>query len=181
MNSVLLVPGFNGSGPDHWQSHWRRDHPEYLRLEQRDWEHPSVEHWVAALDTAIAQCGGSVVLVGHSLGCTTIAHWTERHGAGRVAGALLVAPADVEAATAPAEIRSFAPTPLLRLPYRSHVVTSTTDPLISMARAQAFATAWGSEITVLVDAGHINTSSGHGPWAEGHQMLEQLLVQGGRG
>lgn len=176
MNTVLLVPGFTGSGPGHWHSHWQRAHTEYLRLEQRDWDQPSLEEWVAALDAAIARCDGNVVLAGHSLGCMTIAHWTMRHGAGRVAGALLVAPADVEAASTPEEIRCFAPTPLERLPYPSHVVASTNDPLVSIARAQQFATAWGSAFTSIGDAGHINTASGHGPWAQGHQLLGQLLL-----
>ncbi len=176
MNSVLLVPGLNGSGPDHWQSHWQREHPDYVRLEQRDWHQPSLDEWVDALAAAIARCGGEVVLVGHSLGCMTIAHWTQQYGAGRIAGALIVAPADVEAPTAPDEIRCFAPVPQLRLPYRSHVVASTNDPFVTMARAQQFATAWGSAFTPLVDAGHINTVSGHGPWTQGHRLLEQLRV-----
>ena len=174
MTHVLLVPGFTGSGPDHWQSHWQRAHPEYSRVEQRDWAHPELEEWILALDAAITTLEGNVVLVGHSLGCITIAHWTARHGAGRVTGALLVAPADVDAPTAPLAIRGFAPIPLVALPYASRVVASTDDPVVSIQRAREFAAAWGSEFASIGAAGHIATASGYGPWPEGQRLLEGL-------
>jgi carotenoid cleavage dioxygenase-like enzyme len=34
---VLIVPGWTNSGPEHWQSHWERAHPEWRRVEQADW------------------------------------------------------------------------------------------------------------------------------------------------
>ena len=87
-----------------------------------------------------------------------------------------MAPADVDAPAAPPEIRGFAPVPLAALPYTSRVVASTDDPVVSLARAQEFAAAWGSEFTAIGAAGHIATASGYGPWPQGQRMLEQLIT-----
>jgi predicted alpha/beta hydrolase family esterase len=64
--------------------------------------------------------------------------------------------------------------PLARLPFRSIVVTSSDDAVVTLARAQQFVAAWGSELVVLEHAGHINTASGHGPWSEGLALLRSL-------
>ena len=29
---VLILPGLYNSGPEHWQSHWERAHPEFRRV-----------------------------------------------------------------------------------------------------------------------------------------------------
>lgn len=75
MSRVLIVPGWNGSGPDHWQSDWQRRHPEYQRVEQRDWYNVSVQEWVSALHNTVVSRDESAVLAAHSLGCLTIAWW----------------------------------------------------------------------------------------------------------
>jgi predicted alpha/beta hydrolase family esterase len=38
--SVLIHPGLNGSGPDHWHSHWEQAFPDFVRVQQADWDHP---------------------------------------------------------------------------------------------------------------------------------------------
>ena len=175
MLTVLMVPGFTGSSPGHWQSIWEREHPEYRRVGQRDWDHPEPGEWTETLNEAVTASAGSVVLVGHSLGCTTIVRWAAEHDAGRVGAAMLVAPSDVEAATAPAEVRGFAPIPLLRLPFPALVVASTNDPLVTMARAEHMASCWGARLVSIGAADHIHTAAGYGPWPEGHALLADLL------
>jgi predicted alpha/beta hydrolase family esterase len=170
-----MVPGFTGSGPGHWQSLWEREEQDYRRVQQRDWDHPDPGEWVEALDREVAGAPGAAVLVGHSLGCTTIAKWAVARGPGPVVAAMLVAPSDVEASTAPEEVRCFAPIPLLRLPFPSLVVTSTNDPLVTFERAQWFARAWGARLVSIGPGGHIHTAAGFGPWPEGHAMLRELL------
>ena len=93
MENMIVVPGLGGSGRDHWQSYWLRDRPGAVRVEQRDWERPDRDEWVAALDDTVARATVPVVLVAHSLGCHTVAHWADRHDA-QVRAALLVAPPD---------------------------------------------------------------------------------------
>jgi DNA-binding transcriptional MocR family regulator len=34
--SVLLIPGLWSSGPQHWQTHWEAKHPDWRRVQQRD-------------------------------------------------------------------------------------------------------------------------------------------------
>ena len=174
MVTILMVPGFTGSSPGHWQSIWERAHPEYRRVRQRDWDKPEPGEWTDALDRAVQAVPGRVILVGHSLGCITIVRWATDRTAPGVDGALLVAPSDVEAETAPPEVRSFAPIPLERLPFETWLVTSTNDPLVSFARAKFFAARWGSRCITIGEAGHIHTAAGYGPWPEGHDMLMQL-------
>lgn len=73
--TVLMVPGFTGSGPGHWQSILERAQAEYRRVQQRDWDHPEPAEWLQALDRAVRAEPGEVVLVGHSFGCLAIAKW----------------------------------------------------------------------------------------------------------
>lgn len=171
--TILIVPGLGSSGPAHWQTHWEQ-HYGYQRVQQRDWDNPICEDWVQNLEAAVVAAGPGVVLVAHSLGCITIAHWasTTRH---RIKGALLVAPADVDRSDMPSEIVNFAPIPLARLPFPSIVVASTTDEYVTLARAQELAEAWGSRFVNVGALGHINSESGLGLWPEGHVLLQELV------
>src|SRR6187455_3273267 len=71
--TVLVLPGYDNSGPGHWQTLWERAHPEYRRVQQRSWTAPVCSEWVTALDEAIVAVGGPVVLVAHSIGALTVA------------------------------------------------------------------------------------------------------------
>ncbi|MFL9828868.1 RBBP9/YdeN family alpha/beta hydrolase, partial [Rhodoplanes sp. SY1] len=70
---VLIVPGLNGSPADHWQSHIELSHRDTRRVTQADWDQPDLDVWLARLREAVRRNPGAV-LVGHSLGCTLIAH-----------------------------------------------------------------------------------------------------------
>ncbi|WP_231590659.1 RBBP9/YdeN family alpha/beta hydrolase [Hymenobacter terrenus] len=166
------MPGLGNSGPDHWQTHFERLNPDFMRIEQRDWESPDRQEWVETLARALANEDLTrVVLIAHSLGCVTVAHWAAQYDL-RIRGALLVAPSDVETAHYAAfPTTGFAPMPLDALPFPSKVVASSTDEWVTPVRARQFATAWGSELIDLGAAGHINTASGHGNWPFGLELL----------
>jgi len=173
---VLMLPGIQGSGPGHWQSLWEAQRPEYRRVQQRDWDRPHRAEWMAALDAAVKADPTPAVLVAHSLGCVTVAHWAAA-GAGVVRGALLVAPPDVEHDWAPPIVKDFAPIPLAPLPFPSVVVASTDDPNAEIDRARGWARAWGSRFVSLGAAGHINTDAGFGAWPEGLALLAELVTR----
>jgi predicted alpha/beta hydrolase family esterase len=174
--TVLILPGLGGSPPDHWQSRWQARHPAYRRVEQTHWDVPRRASWVVKLETAVrAAVPDQVVLVAHSLACPLVAHWARHGSATRVAAALLVAPADVEREGAPAAVRCFAPLPLERLPFPSWLVASSDDPHLSLDRARQLARAWGSRFLEAGAAGHLNVASGHGDWAEGEALLEEIV------
>ena len=92
---ILMVPGYMGSGPEHWQRQWERADPAIERVEQEDWARPERSAWVSRLDEYLGDDPHDTILVAHSLGCSTVAAWAAQKNAGSsVAGALLVAPAD---------------------------------------------------------------------------------------
>jgi len=173
--AALVLPGYGDSGPGHWQSLWEAADPRLRRVQQADWFEPQLDDWLTTLDAAVAACAVPPVIVGHSLGCVLLAHWVQRTGR-PVRGALLVAPADVDAIAGVLEtVQSFAPVPLMRLPFPSIVVASDDDAYVTAARAQAFARAWGSRFVPLSGVGHINTDSNLGQWREGRALLDELL------
>src|ERR1019366_167567 len=96
--AILIVPGWSGSGPSHWQTIWEREHPEYRRVEQRNWHNVYRPEWGAGLEQAVLSVSGDVVLVAHSLGCLAVAWWAATRGCAwrRVEGAMLVAPPTVQ-------------------------------------------------------------------------------------
>ena len=174
MTRTLILPGLHNSDSGHWQSHWEAGDPTMKRVIQDNWETPHCADWVARLGEALAYTGPDILLVAHSAGCALVAHWAVGCQRGCVRGALLVAPSDPEAASFPAGAPGFAPIPLLRLPFPSIVVASPNDPFVTGARAQTFASAWGSKFVMIGEAGHINTASGLGDWPKGLALLRSI-------
>lgn len=171
--TVLILPGLGNSGPEHWQTYWEQ-HYGYPRVQQGNWDNPVLADWVQAVEDAVTTAGPDVVLVGHSLGCITIARWantTQHH----IKGALLVAPADVDRPDMPSEVLNFAPIPLAPLPFPSIVVASTNDEYMTLERAQHVAQAWGSRLVNVGALGHINSQTALGLWPEGHMLLQKLV------
>jgi len=169
----IIVPGWKNSGPQHWQSRWAALLPHARRVEQSDWEHPAPAEWIAALAAEVNQARSPVLLIAHSLGCLISASLPVPLRA-KVAGALLVAPADVEREGAPPPLRAFAPIARQSLPFQSVVVASDNDPYCQLERARGFARDWGSRLVVLAGAGHINADSGLDDWPQGLKLLGAL-------
>jgi predicted alpha/beta hydrolase family esterase len=173
----LIVPGWQGSPAEHWQSHWQQELPACSRVEQDDWLLPQRQAWITQLELQIAADPRPVLLIAHSLGCVTVAHWAVQASPAllaRVRGALLVAPADVERQDCPAPLLNFAPLPTQRLPFPSVLVGSSNDHAADAPRALLFAQQWGSAAVILPQAGHINVQSGHHRWEQGFTWLYQL-------
>jgi predicted alpha/beta hydrolase family esterase len=174
--TVLVLPGWKGSGPGHWQTLWQRARPELRRVEQASWDEPVLGDWAETLERAVRAAPSPVLLVAHSLGCALVAHWARAGSVHRVAGALLVAPADLDDPSLGTP-RSFSPLPLERLPFPSWVVGSRNDPYATFARAGQLARAWGAQLLDAGKSGHINVESGHGPWARGAALLAALEIE----
>lgn len=172
--TILILPGWQDSGPDHWQSRWLRKYPNAVKVVQNDWMFAKKDEWVTTLNDYI-KCYDEVILVGHSLACATIAHWAKEYGGTKVKGALLVSPSDTEAADFPKEITGFSPMPLQDLNFKTTVVTSEDDPYVTMERAKYFAERWGGELVNIGPSGHINTDAGFGDWPEGEKLLQELI------
>lgn len=182
---VLTVPGLNGSGPSHWQTLWEQSRPDTARIELGMWSQPRRNAWVTKIDQAIRGAKPPIVLAAHSLGCIAVAWWAELSGqpwGWPVAGALLVAPADLGARPLHSELADFSPTPSRPLPFPSILVASDDDPWIRPERAQSLAASWGSHFVSAGPVGHLNAASGLGWWAEGQELLDRVIgAAGGHG
>lgn len=165
---VLMVPGFAGSGPEHWQSLWMSQ-IRAARVEQDDWDEPERDDWVSTYLEALGVLSEPPLVVAHSLGCLVVVHAAT--SSPEIRGAFLVAPPDVEARETEAALRPFAPIPVAPLSFPSVVIYSRSDPHASVSRSRILARAWGSEPLDVGAQGHLNTDSGHGPWPEGLELL----------
>lgn len=175
---ILTVPGLNGSGPSHWQTLWEQSRSDCIRADLGQWSAPRRNAWVTRLDQAIRSSQSPVILAAHSLGCLTVAWWAELAGqpwGWPVAGALLVAPPDVDRADTPAELATFGPSPRILLPFPSILVASEDDPYASPQRSFDMARDWGSHFVNAGPIGHVNAASGVGFWSEGQQLIERLI------
>jgi predicted alpha/beta hydrolase family esterase len=174
---ILIVPGWKGSEPDHWQSRWLQKLSSARKVEQEDWEKPRRAEWQAAIQRAVVQRARPVVVVAHSLGCLAFLHAAQNIG-GEVAGAFLVAPPSERSIGAEPDIDpNFLPYPRARLPFPSALVAAADDPYAELGFARQLALDLGAEFLDAGASGHINVASGHGPWPEGSMTFAHFLAK----
>jgi uncharacterized protein len=171
--TILILPGLGNSGPLHWQTIWEQSHPAFVRVHQRDWDHPICAEWVAAIEAAVKRAGPDTVLVAHSLACLAVANWASGPHS-PIKAALLVAVPDSQRPDFPGEIVGFSETPTRPFSFPSTVVVSADDPYASPDHSEQLAAAWGSRVVHIGPCGHINASSALGAWSEGYELLNQL-------
>ncbi len=180
---VLLVPGLNDSGPDHWQSHWERELDDCAKVDLGSWDDPHRNSWVNRLNLAIHRAQRPVILVAHSLGCHAVAWWNEYErpdANGPVQGVMLVAPPEVEegpeveGGRVDSRLARFAPVMRTAFPVPSIVVASRDDPYIRFDRARRLARIWRSRFVDAGWLGHINADSDLHGWPFGQFLLRQL-------
>lgn len=167
MDTILIVPGLRGSGPRHWQSWFEERLPNCRQVMQRDWNKPDLRSWSSVVRREIARAPGRSWIVAHSFGCLAAVHSSGFVDA-RIAGALLVAPAE------PSSFGIEPAMPRERLRFPALLVASENDKWINADQARAWAEIWGAEFVNAGVAGHINVASGHGPWPEGIGLLKRL-------
>jgi len=179
---VLTVPGLNNSGPAHWQTLWEQSLDDIGRVDLGMWNTPHRNSWVTKLDQAIRSAPVPVILVAHSLGCLAVAWWAELSGqpyGWPVAGALLVAPPDVNHPDAHPALRDFAPMPRTILPFPAILVASEDDPYASIQASFDMARNWGCHFENVGACGHINGESGLGWWDDGRKLFERVVRASG--
>jgi uncharacterized protein len=167
MDTTLIVPGLHGSGPDHWQSWFERNISNCVRVVQSDWTKPNLPQWSAKLRRELNRASGRVWIVAHSFGCLAAVQTASEH-AERIAGLMLVAPADPSRF----DLQDVIAERTLDVP--SILVASTNDRWMSFERAAAWAEAWGSELLSLGTAGHVNAEAGYGAWPRGLDIYWSL-------
>jgi uncharacterized protein len=177
---ILVIPGYEGAGPVHWQSRMVAKLSTARIVEQPDWTYPSLSGAIAEVVQAVREATRPVVFVAHSAGSALIAHsipsLAQLEVLDRVKGAYLVAPPSSRALL---ELHAIDPAfglvPRDPLPFPSVLVASSNDPFATLEESADLALAWGSQFTEAGEAGHINTASGHGPWPEGMMRFAGFL------
>lgn len=173
---ILIIPGWGGSGPGHWQQRWEQKLPTARVIAQPDWYKPDRELWAGNILSAIREATKPVVLVAHSAGVSSVAHAAEFLKPGEVAGGFLVAPPSERAKRAiPAMPGDFATHRRAPLPFPAVLIASANDPYATMEDASELAEAWGVRLIEAGESGHINVDSGHGPWPEGLMSFAAFL------
>ncbi len=178
---ILLVHGYDGSGPGHWQ-HWLRAELEGRGVpvsfpELSAPTEPQRAAWVAELAQLVAAAPSPVTLVAHSLGCWAVDHYIAEHGAEHVRAALLVAPPSPYSLFEP--IQSFLPPPQRRdawAPIAEHslLAGSDDDDHASAEELEEIAQGLGVPFRLFPGAGHINAAAGYGPWPFAVEWLQEV-------
>ena len=169
----LLVPGRGIPRPEHWLRRWAGAHPEYQWAPEPPGPPLILKDRVAALHEMINADDEPAVLIAHSAGCVTTTVWAAGH-TGPVRAALLVTPPVIDGYQPddPSDIPWVVPR--TRLPFRSILVASRTDPYTSFEQFERYAADWGSELIDAGPVGHLETASGFGPWPDGEKLLSRL-------
>lgn len=170
---TVIVPGWQGSGPGHWQV-WLAEqlgdagrevrHPAFADL-----DHPQLDDWLAALRASLDGLpDDGFDVVAHSLGSVLWLHHVESaSGSPRPARVALVAPPSPVAH--PAEVDGFFPPPLDVDAVRhaadgTVLVGGADDPHCPEGIAEAYGLPLKMATTVVENGGHLNPESGFGEW-----------------
>ena len=183
-STTLIVPGLDNSGAGHWQSWLEERVDDAHRVQQQNWAEATIADWTSRVGEAIDAAIGPIWVVAHSFGCLAAVK-AAVDCSDRVAGALLVAPANperfsergLEPNSGAASIVPLIPHQPLGFP--SVVVASSNDPWMRLTAASVWANRWGSQFECIGRAGHINVESGHGPWPKGLDLFERFRTAHG--
>lgn len=170
---VVILHGWQGSGPEHWQS-WLagqlRDSGREVRYPALpDADRPTLTGWLTALRESLAGLPDQGFdVVAHSLGAVLwLHHVAGDSGSPRPARVALVSPPSPHMDQP--EVAGFFPPPMdvdgVRHASEGTVlVAGDADPYIPEGIADAYARPLKIATTVVPGGGHLNVDSGYGPW-----------------
>ncbi|MBR8125240.1 RBBP9/YdeN family alpha/beta hydrolase [Burkholderia multivorans] len=180
--TVLIVPGLRDHVETHWQTLLAAQLPRVRTVPPmgRSGEGLDCAARVEAIEREAGAIDGPLVIVAHSGGCVTVAHWAQRTRRA-VKGALLAAPPEFERPMPDGyptrdELRDggWLPVPLEPLPFPSIVAASRNDPLAPYDEVERMARCWGGRLVDLGNVGHLNPASGYGEWPRAHEFITEL-------
>lgn len=183
--TVLIVPCSRAAPDGHWLA-WMEAQLAGARRVPDDDEGGSavLDRRAHGVSRAIVRAGGPVWIIAHGFGCLAVIHAAAAHP-DRVAGALLVAPADPERFVADGPRRDDED-PLLRPPSISAVLPRTATGFMSLVVAHEGATGmrlltaaqwaerWGSRLLRTDTLGGIDPATHRGPWPQGLHLFQRM-------
>ena len=170
---TVVVPGWKGSGPGHWQT-WLEEQlaangRETRRPQFADLDDPDLAQWKQALRETVADLApDGYDVVAHSLGAVLWLHHVADPGvAPRAARVLLVGPPSPY--TKIPEIAGFFPPPMdvdtVRHSADGTVLAAgSDDPYLPEGIAEAYGRPLKMATTIIDGGGHLNPDSGYGAW-----------------
>ncbi|MBE7188040.1 alpha/beta hydrolase [Jatrophihabitans endophyticus] len=170
---TVILPGWQGSGPGHWQT-WLGEQLTAAGREVRnpdfaDLDHPQLDDWLAALGASLdGLTDDGFDVVAHSLGSILwLQHAASSTTAPRPARVALVAPPSP--VTHPDEVDGFFPVPLDVDAVRhaadgTVLVGGSDDPHCPEGIAEAYGRPLKMATTVIEGGGHLNVAAGYGEW-----------------
>jgi predicted alpha/beta hydrolase family esterase len=170
---TVVIPGWNGSPDEHWQT-WleqrlAEDGRETRRPPFADVDHPDRAEWLATLRATLADLpADGYDVVAHSLGAVLWLHHVADPGdSPRAARVALVSPPSPR--TEFTEIAEFFPPPMdidtvRRGADGTVLVAGDDDPYLPEGIAAAYGLPLKIATTVIPGGGHLNVESGHGEW-----------------
>jgi len=169
---VVIVHGWNGSPPGHWQ-HWLAStlaasaHRVHFPLLPNP-THPNLHDWLDTLHDTLNPITAPPIVVCHSIGTILWLHYLQRHPHTRTRKLFLVAPPSKDASPAP--LQPFFPVPLNPTLLHSTtpdalLICSAADPFCPSGAASTYGSPLRLQTHLLPDeTAHINLDSGFGPW-----------------
>lgn len=147
-----------------------------------DTDQPVLSDWLASLSHNIGEVDERLLLIGHSLGAVALLHWLARYeGDTRVAGVMLVAP-PIHATGIVEVDRFLSPPPdLVRARHaakRIDAVFSQHDQYLRpdpQAVALRLRSELGAQVQLVNDRSHFAPVSGHAPFPELQQWLDDIV------
>jgi predicted alpha/beta hydrolase family esterase len=157
----LILHGYQGSGPGHWQS-WLagrlRSSDASVRFpDLPDADGPRPQLWLEALERELDAFSEEPVVICHSLACLL---WMHHAASGGQSAARLLLVAPPSQTGAPEMLHPFFPAPQVELA-NARLVCSDNDPYCPEGAQNVYP---GLPADVLPGAGHINPDAGYGPW-----------------
>ena len=169
----IIVPGVGGSEAQHWQSWLQQQLVSSSRVQQKNWQHPVLNEWVAQFVKTVAAVKAPVQIVAHSFGCLTSVAALAEHPElnAKVKNLLLVAPANParfgESGFARHSVGNYQQYfHQLKLAVPTTLLISENDPWLSYVDALQLAQAWQLTPINLGQVGHVNVASGFGPFPD---------------
>jgi predicted alpha/beta hydrolase family esterase len=179
--TVLIVPGLRDHVEEHWQTLLAPRLPRVRTVAPMGRQQLDCAARVRAIEEEAGAIDGPIIVVAHSGGVITVAHWALRTRCRGIVGALLAAPPDFERPM-PAGYPTIAelseggwlPVPRMPLAFPSIVAASRNDPLAHFDRVATLADCWRSRLVDLGEVGHLNPASGFGEWPFAMFFIDEL-------
>lgn len=187
MIHTLIVPGVGGSEYNHWQSWLQHRLIRCSRVQQKDWNRPLLDTWVAEFVKTLQALPDEIQIVAHSFGCLTSVAALDRYPElnRKIRNLVLVAPANPArfgengfSRDGQSDYRCYFQQIQPRVP--ATLLISENDPWLGFADAQILAEAWKIKPVNLGAVGHVNVASGFGPFPgiEPYLIPEQTMQPG---